>query len=238
MLMAFDVELAAKVLVAMISVPVEVLLHAGPTPAVNVLPAIVIDPVEALLIPLDVAPPPPEKVQPVQVIEPVEALLIPKVLELPEPPANMEALTVTTAVDALLNAVVLVVVPPVNVEFEILIAPDEALLNAKAATAFPPPIKLQAEISTAAVELLLIPWAPTIVPETARILDKFNVPLVAVTFTQAVDPARKSAVMARTVDMVKTPPPMVAPAAVLVAVVRVARAFAVPRFPAVPAPVD
>ena len=63
----------------------------------------------------------------------------------------------TTAAPALLNAVVLVVLPPVNVEFEMLMAPVEALLNAKAATAAPPPVKLQAEISTAAVELLLIP---------------------------------------------------------------------------------
>lgn len=59
--------------------------------------------------------------------------------------------------EALLNAVVFVVVPPVNVEFEIVIAPVDALLNANAATALMPPVKLQAEISTLADELLLMP---------------------------------------------------------------------------------
>lgn len=68
-------------------------------------------------------------------------------------------------------------------------------------------------------------------PESAR------VPVVAVTLRQVVVPARRSQFMARTVDIVNTPPPVVAPAAVFEAVVSVARAFAVPLFPDVPVPV-
>lgn len=133
------------------------------------------------------------------VSEPVDALFIAAAVENPEA-FNVLVVTVTEPLDALLIAAQPVDDPPVIEQEVILRAAVELFLNAKMFAADP----------------------PTIVKS-----ERVSVPLVAVTSKQMVVPARKFAVICRTVDMMKLPP-AAAPAGVLAAVERVARALASP----------
>ena len=169
-------------------------------------------------------------------IVPVDALF--KAVEvLPLPPVNVEeAETLIAPAPVLFRAKDEETLPPVNVdEEETLTVPAPVLFRAVHA-ARPLPVIVQPAKSVLAV--VDTPCAAVALPPTTRRPESESVPLVAVTLRQVVVPGLISHVMARTVDMVKTPPPVVAPAAVFVAVVSVARARAVPRFPAVPVPVD
>jgi hypothetical protein len=168
-------------------------------------------------------------------ITPDAELLNKTIAPLPAPFNVQEALIIIEPVDAWL--IVYAEVPPPELNTQgalIFIVADAVLLKAKEPEP-EPPVNVQFPMSLLAV--VITPCAP-VPPPITRQLEKTAVPVVAVTLRQVVVPARTSQLMDRTVDMVNTPPPMVAPAGVLVAVVRVASARAVPRFPDVPVPVD
>ncbi len=133
---------------------------------------------------------------------------------------------VSEPVDALLIAAAVEKPLALNVLLVTVTDPLDALLIAAQPIADPPVIEQEVMLS-AAVELFLSPKMLEADPPKIVKSERVSVPLDAVTSRQMVVPARKFAVICRTVDIIKLPP-AAAPAGVLAAVVRVARALASP----------
>lgn len=127
--------------------------------------------------------------------------------------------------------------PPVITELDMLIVPVEALRTGSDCVP-PPGIKLQFAMFIVAELLFLNPKALVADPPPMFRPSSVSVPVDALTSRQIVVPERMSAFSEKIVGIKKLPPPVVAPAGVFVAVVRVASARAVPLLPDVPVPLD